>query len=195
MLTLAPVTVFQKQKLTPELGDKLLHLIAPTLANIAGVQGEFSLSFETFGVPLGVPQSEFARKVVLAGKLQLHDVTVGVKTPLLQTLVKVLADMHGKKPSDVVRVVQKADVRFTVRDRQIHHEGLRFGFPDISPDLLISSQGSVGFDKSLDLLLEVPRIFVGKDKDQTPKLDPVRLRVTGTFDEPIVTAIEPAKTK
>ena len=40
MLTLAPVTLFDKQKLTPEVGDELLHLVAPTLGDLTGVQGE-----------------------------------------------------------------------------------------------------------------------------------------------------------
>src|SRR5262249_29660978 len=95
MLTLAPITVFNKQKLTPEVGDQLLHLIAPTLADLSGVQGEISLSFETFRVPLGVPKSEFEKRVELAGRLQLDQVSVAVKTPLLTTMVKVLADMYG----------------------------------------------------------------------------------------------------
>jgi hypothetical protein len=195
MLKLAPVVVFKKQKLTPAVGDELLHLIAPTLADLAGVQGEFSLSIDTFAVPLGASRADFAKKVALAGKLQLHDITVSVKTPLLQTLVKLVADMHGKKPSDVVRVVQNAEVQFKVQGGRLYHEGLRFGFPDISPDLLIKSQGSVGFDKSLDLVLEVPRVLVDLKDSQPKKLDPVRFRITGTLAEPIVTVIQPGKDK
>ena len=38
----------------------------------------------------------------------------------------------------------------------MYHEGLRLGFPDFSPDLLITPRGSVGFDKSLDFVLAVP---------------------------------------
>jgi hypothetical protein len=195
MLTLAPVTIFKKQKLTPEVGDQLLHLIVPTLADLTGVQGELSLSFETFRVPLGVPKSEFEKRVELAGKLQLDQVSVSVKTPLLQTLVKLLADRYGKKPSDVVRVVKNADVRFQVRDGRMYHEGLRFGFPDFSPDLLITSRGSVGFDKSLDFVLVVPAILVDKEDLEIKKAPPVHFRVTGTIDKPIVTEIKELKDK
>jgi hypothetical protein len=53
MLALAPVTLFEKQKLTPEVGNELLHLVAPTLGDITGVHGEFSLSLDRFRVPLG----------------------------------------------------------------------------------------------------------------------------------------------
>src|SRR5262249_34896802 len=59
MLTLAPVTVFNKLKLTPEVGDELLHLVAPTLADVTGVQGEITLSLDKFHVPLDLSKSEF----------------------------------------------------------------------------------------------------------------------------------------
>jgi hypothetical protein len=195
MLTLAPVTIFEKQKLTPEVGDQLLHLIVPTLADLTGVQGTISLSFETFRVPLGATKSELEKKVELAGKLQLNQVSVSVKTPLLETLVKVLADMYGKKPSDVVHVVRNADVRFRVRDGRMYHEGLRFGFPDFSPDLLITSRGSVGLDKSLDFVLTVPSILVDKKDLEIRKAAPVHFRVTGTIGKPIVTEIKEGKDK
>ncbi len=193
MLTLAPVTVFEKQKLTPEVADQLLRLIAPTLSDIGGVQGEISLSFETFRVPLGVPKDEFVKKVELAGKLQLHEISVSTKTPLIETTVKLLADMYGKKPSDIVRVVENVEVRFHIREGRMYHEGLRIGFPDISPDLLINSSGSVGLDSSLDLVLEIPRINL-KDPKAKPQA-PVRFRVTGTIDKPNVTEIKDEKDK
>jgi hypothetical protein len=190
MLTLAPVTVFNKQKLTPEGGSELLHLIAPTLADLSDVQGEISLSFEKFRVPLAIPTNEVEKKIELAGVLQLHQISVTVKTPLLQDLVKVLADTYGKKPSNVVRVVENAEIRFQVRDGRVYHEGLSFGLPDISPDLVIRSRGSVGFDKSLDLELEVPSVLVDKTGVELKKGAPVRFRVTGTIDKPIVTEIK-----
>lgn len=78
----------------------------------------------------------------------------------------------------------------------MHHEGLSIGFPDISPDLLVTSRGSVGFDKSLDITLEIPRILFDKKELAIRKGQaPVRLRMTGTIDEPIVTEIKEAKDK
>jgi hypothetical protein len=194
-LILAPVTIFEKQKLTPEVADQFLHLIVPSLTDLAGVQGEISLSFEKFRVPLGIPESELEKKVDLAGKLQLHQITVSTKTPLLQTTVKMLADMYGKKPSDVVRVVENADVKFNVKDGRMYHEGLRFGFPDISPDLIAVSSGSVGLDRSLDIVLEVPAFLVDKQDLEIKKAPPVRFRITGTIDKPVVTPIKDGKDK
>jgi hypothetical protein len=193
MLTLAPVTVFEKRKLTPEVGDELLHLVVPTLADVTGVQGEISLSLDTFRVPLDVHENELEKRIEVAGKLQLHQISADAKTPLLGTMVKVLADMHGKKPSQIVRVVENADVRFQVRAGRIYHEGLRIGLPEIDPKLLVSSSGSVGLDKSLDLVLEVPRILSPFKKEPDDSKAPVRLQIKGTFDKPVVTEIKGGK--
>src|SRR5262249_19020628 len=149
-----------------------------------------SLSLDTFRVPLDVLNSEFVKRVDLAGKLKLNSVSVDAKTPLLGAMVKVLADMHGKKPSEVVRVVKNADVRFQVRGGRIHHEGLRMGLPDIDPKLFVTCSGSVGLDKSLDLMLEAPRIVSPFRKDIGDPNAPVRLRVTGTLDKPVVAEIK-----
>jgi hypothetical protein len=196
MLTLAPVTLFDKRKVTPEVGDQILKLIAPTLSELSGVQGEITLSFDTFRVPLGVPKSEAVKRVDLAGKLILHQITVSTKTPLVQTTVKLLADMYGKQPSDLVRIVENSEVRFQVRDGRMHHEGLRIGFPDISADLIVSSRGSVGYDTSLDLVLEIPRILLDKKELAIRKGPaPVRFQVTGTIEKPVVTEIKEVKDK
>jgi hypothetical protein len=197
MLTLAPVTIFEKQKLTAARGDQLLHLVAPTLGDVTRVQGEISLSLDTLRVPLGGPMSELAKRVELAGKLHLHEISASIKEPILQTLIKLLADMHGKKPSEVVRVVEDAEIRFQLRGGRINHEGLRIGLPDIAPDLVVSSRGSVGLDHSLDLELEVPRIPVKGRNDPlvTRGAASVRLHVTGTIEKPTVTEIKAEKDK
>ena len=69
------------------------------------------------------------------------------------------------------------------------------GFPDFSPDLLITSSGSVGFDKSLDFVLEVPAFLLDKQDLAIKKAPPVRFRVTGTFDKPVVTQIQGGQDK
>jgi hypothetical protein len=112
----------------------------------------------------------------------------------MQDTVKVLADMYGKKPSEVVRVIEDAEVRFQFREGRLHHEGLRLGLPDIDPKLLVSSRGSVGLDHSLDLVLELPRLAV-PGRPAPAGAGPVRLRVTGTIEKPKVTEIKDGKDK
>ena len=113
------------------------------------------------------------------------------KSPLFRTTVKVLASMYGKRPTDVVRVARDAEVRFKLRKGRMQYEGLRVGFPDISPDLVISSRGAIGLDRSLDLVLEVPRIVLNARANSADRrtLAPYRFRITGTLARPVVTEI------
>lgn len=155
------------------------------------VSGEISLAIDKLTLPLDGPKEELVKNVTMEGRLNLHRISAGVSGPLRHLMVRVLADMHGKKPSDVVRVTKNTEVRFRVQEGRMHHEGLKIGFPDISPDLVATSRGSVGLDKSLDMYLEIPRILAnGMIDPAAEKLGPVRFRVTGTFEKPVVTEIK-----
>jgi hypothetical protein len=189
VLTMAPVKLLDKQKLSAEFNQRLLQLVAPTVNDVLDVKGEVSLWVEKLHMPLRVSPDQLLKRTELSGKLQLHELTTTVKTPLLEAMVKVLADNYGKKPTDVVRVVKNAEIRFQLRDGRMHHEGLELGFPDISPKLLVRSSGSVGLDRSLDLVLEVPRILV-KAKEPDDKADKIRFKVTGTIEKPNVVEIK-----
>jgi hypothetical protein len=150
------------------------------------------MDVDEFRVPLGVSRDQFNRGVALAGKARLHRMSASLdKSPLLKTAVKVLAEMYGKRPPDVLRLARDAEVRFKLRKGRMHYEGLRVGFPDISPDLLISSRGSIGLDRSLDIVLEVPRLVLNARaiRIEGRTLAPFRFRVTGTLARPIVTEI------
>ena len=153
VLVVDPVTLFEHRKLSPKLCDKMLDLIAPTLGDTQEVSGEVSFALDKFRVPLGLPKDQVAWQVEMEGTLTLHNVTTQTTGPLLRAIVKVVSDMYGKQPTDVVRGVKDATIRFRVADGRMHHEGLKVGFPDISPDLQVTSRGSVGLDKTLDLHL------------------------------------------
>ena len=100
-----------------------------------------------------------------------------------QALVQLVADMNGKDASKVVRLAEDAEIRFQVRDGRLHHEGLRIGFPDIDPELQLTSRGSVGLDKTLDLFVELPRLDPALRKEKGP----AKCRITGTIDNPKIT--------
>src|SRR5262249_47904361 len=134
-------------------------------------------------MPLDVPDAELLRKVNAEGKLVLHGITTEVRGPIRQTMVKVLADMHGKKTSDVVRVVKNSEVRFRIADGNVYHEGLSIGFPALGTDLQITSRGSVGLDESLDLHVELPRL----DKEKQKEKGSIHCRITGTINKPELT--------
>ena len=187
VLKLAPMKVFDHRRLTGQRSEEWLRLIVPALADVADVQGEFSLSIDSMRVPLSGSKQQILRSTELSGQLQLHDVTTKVETPLLAAMVKVLADQYGKTPSETIRVAKDADIHFEFRDGRLFQEGLQIGFPDISPDLLCRASGSVGLDRSLDLILQAPAVLA---ETQKGKPGEVRFKVTGTIDDPKVVEME-----
>jgi hypothetical protein len=190
-LTMVPVNV-KKQQLSREMADELIHLIAPDFDGITEVQGQISLSLDKFRVPLGVPRDKFAEGVELTGKFRLHELSASLKkNPLLAAMVRLLGGASGKKQTDVVQIARDVEVRIQIREGQMNYQGLRIGLPDVSPDLLVSSRGSIGLDRSLDFVLEVPRISLNGNANRADRNStaPLRFRVTGTTAKPIVTEI------
>src|SRR6516165_6411041 len=183
VLTLDPVVIFDHRKLSPKLAGNLLHLFDPTMSDIPEINEEFSLSLDKLRIPIGVPRDQAVKRMEVEGKLVLHDVSTGVKSPMGQALVKLVADMNGKKTFEVARLAKNTEVRFQVRDGRLYHEGLSVGFPDIDPQLQVASRGSVGLDKTLDLFVELPRLDEALRKEKGP----ARCRITGTIANPKIT--------
>ena len=73
-----------------------------------------------------------------------------------------------------------AEIPFQVRDGRLHHEGLRIGFPDIDPQLVVSTRGSVGLDETVDLFVELPRLDAALRKEKGP----AKCHITGTITNP-----------
>jgi hypothetical protein len=183
VLTLDPVAIFDRRVLSPKLANRLLHLFDPTMSGIPQISGAVSLSLEKLRIPIGVPRDRTAQRMELEGKLVLHDVSTEVNNPMRQALVKLVAVMNGKDASSVVRLVQDDEIRFHVRDGRLHHERLRIGMPDIDPELQLTSRGSVGLDKTVDLFMELPRL----DKALRQEKGPAKCHITGTVANPTIT--------
>src|SRR6516164_3805286 len=165
VLTLDPVVVFDRRKLTPKLANRLLHLFDPTMSDIPQVSGAVSLCLDKLRMPIGGRRDRAVKSMELEGKLVLHEVSTEVSNPMRQALVQLVADMNGKDASKVVRL----------------------GFPDIDPELQLTSRGSIGLDQTLDLFVDLPRL----DKALRKEKGPAKCRITGTIGNPKV-AVEDA---
>jgi hypothetical protein len=181
-LVVDPVQVLDHRPLTPEMCNEGLQLAVPVLANATWVRGEVSLALDKFRVPIG--QDEAAE---VEGTFDLHEVETGVKNPILLRIAQLISTLLQRDLPTKVRIAEESKIRFRVRDRRVWHEGLAFGLPEVSPDLVIRTSGSVGIDESLDLIVEVPipvdRVFDGPLAQQIGSR-PLKLQVTGTLDEP-----------
>jgi hypothetical protein len=182
VLVVEPVEVFRRTKLSLGVASGLLRLLAPDVADPEReVAGEVSLSLSKLRMPLGGAGGQEFGRLEAEGTLTLHQVASDVKSPMWQALIRLVADMNGTPPASPIRLVADAEVPFRVRDGRLHYEGLRVGFPDVDPELVVSSRGSIGLDETLDLYLEMPRLRRTR-RDRAP----LQCLVTGTIRDPVI---------
>ena len=58
VLTLDPMVIFDKRELSPNLAQRFVDLIDPTLGDAPQVGGKVSLSLDKFRVPIGIPRNQ-----------------------------------------------------------------------------------------------------------------------------------------
>jgi hypothetical protein len=191
VLTVDQISSLERAELTPEMCRRGLQLIAPALSESTEVQGQVSLAVEKLLVPLAGPQ-----RAEGSGRLVLHSVEAMPRSPWLAQVLGILQAALGANAPTRIRLADEAQVLFRLEDGRIHHEGMEFGLPELSRELLIRTSGSVGLDESLDLIVELPRIrtllreLVGGTSDSEPapvnpsELAPLRLRVIGNLQRP-----------
>jgi hypothetical protein len=135
----------------------MLKYVAPVLAGTTQSEGLFSLELGSARVPLGEP-----RRADSTGKLTVHSVRV-VPGPLANQWISLAkqieaiarrrdaASLANKSPVTLL-AVRDQQVNFQVMDGRVHHEGMEFQVGDVT----MRSSGSVGFDETIGLTLQVP---------------------------------------
>ena len=100
LLTLEPVTLFDRSRLTPGACHDFLRFVAPILADVTKVDGQFSLKLDTWKVPLVDP-----KQTTGAGLLNIESLQVG-PSPLVGNIAELL------KLSPNVVIVKDCPVHF-----------------------------------------------------------------------------------
>jgi hypothetical protein len=140
-VTLAKGLVGDRAKLTPQATAGALGYALPAIANAGQAEGEISARIDDNRIPLG----DFSQ-TSLKGTLVIHKATVGA-TPLVAEVAKLL----GAKNTTMTLASEEA-VPVQVADGRVHHQNFAF---KVSGTTLRTS-GSVGFDNTLDLVVDVP---------------------------------------
>ena len=188
LLEVDPTQILDHQQLTPALFDQGLQLIAPLLGNSAEVEGYASLSLERFQIPLEPIEGEVPlSNAEIRGELELHQVSASLKDAVIVDVARYVTRLFQLQLPNTLRLVDDTVVRFELQDGRVAHDGLAFLIPELSQDLIWKTRGSVGFDESLDLEVEL-RVPIDQF-GSTPLLQrlansPIRLKVEGTLDNP-----------
>jgi len=172
-LYVRPGDVLDHLQLTRELCNDLLKYIAPTLSRVSRAGGTFSLHVAEFDLPLDQPAQG-----QLSGELIIHDVQVG-GSPLVERLAEFL-----RLPPNLT-FEPDTTIAFQLVEGRIHHSPLTFYLGRLP----VHTQGSVGFDDTIDLVAEVamPAEWAGagplRDALSGQSL---QIPIRGTLSQPIV---------
>lgn len=184
LLVIEPRRMLDRSVVTTELCKGLLKYFVPVLADAAWVEGEFSLELDQSTIDLDQPEN-----TRLSGRLFIHGVQAGVHNEIITAAADRLAGVFGGTGFDTIRFMDNAEISFEVRDGRVWHEGLEFGLPKVSPDLVVQTSGSVSFQDEVDITIDIPLpLHLLSDG---PVADAIRdtslqLAVTGTLKEPQV---------
>ncbi|MEO1497642.1 MAG: hypothetical protein AAFV43_10870 [Planctomycetota bacterium] len=185
---LAPGPLVTDVSISQEVSERVLKFIAPVLADATRADGRFSISLAELRAPIDRPELSRAR-----GQLDVHSVQV-LPGPSIAELVQLVRQIRGVvrdgveglADSNQRPIVTMSDrvIDFTMADGRIYHRGLEF----FVGDALVTSEGSVGVDETLDLLVRVPiqeawvqqrPVLLGGLRGQS-----IDIPVGGTFDKP-----------
>jgi len=184
-LLVEPTRWLDRVKLTPELMKMGLEFAVPTLAKSAWLDGEVTLDTDKIDVPLDSLANGSGQCLIT-----FHSVRAGFQSPAMIGVTKSLAKFAGHESDGEIFLVDGTQVRVSLENGFVRHEGMRFGLPRLDPRLQLATSGQVGIvDRSMDLGLEFPvplEWLARTDEVRAIGVPTVRLPVTGSLDEPKV---------
>ncbi len=188
-------TVVENVAFTEEMCHTWLKFISPYLADAVRIEGRFTADTAAARVPL-----RYCDQVDLAGTLTIHAARV-TPGPLARRTFGVFDQLRalgggglplpfdiGRDRNDrVLMTFREQQVPVRIAEARVHHEGMQFDIGGV----VVNSSGSVGFDETLDLTLEVPlqAKWLGSNRALASLAgESLRVPVRGTIDAPEVDA-------
>ena len=192
--TKSPTVVIEKKlmldnvALTEEVCRDWMQFVSPLLSQATATEGTFSLIPEAARFELNsIEKSE------MSGTLQIHQgrVRPGPMADDLLASISQIAVLNGTRLANadnaVLLSVDDQSIPYQVHDGRVYHADFNF----MVGNLKLTSQGSVGFDKSLDVLVSMP--FPEKWTNRGPILNALQgesldFHLVGTLDQPKLNA-------
>jgi hypothetical protein len=203
-LELAPGQIISNVAISAEVSERMLKYAAPIVAGATRTSGSFSFFMEGAQVPLRQP-----KQGRLNGRLTIHDLAV-MPGPMLQSVAGLIRQIEGfgktaqgaggnslegllggvlqsQQPAQPLKGITMTEraIDIQVSDGRVYHRNLEFLIDDVP----VRSNGSVGFDETLALVIEIP--IQAKWVGSKPALQPlvgqtIAIPVSGTFNQPNV---------
>ena len=143
--------IIDHAKLSKELCAGALKYIMPILSEATWTKGEFSIDLDACVIDLDDPHES-----LISGKLHVHGVEAGLNNKLIAAASNRVAALFGRDGFEAITFSDENVVQFQIRDGLVWHDGVEFGLPRVSEDLVVRTSGSVSLDESLDLTIDMP---------------------------------------
>lgn len=154
MISIPAGVLIERVSLSEELCAGWVRYAAPFLADATAVQGQLSLETSGVVIPIASPTMAQAQ-----GRLGVHSATA-VPGPNSLRMLGVIDQVRNILKKDIASGVSdrarislpEQSVELAVANGRIHHRQLQL----LVGETLVTTRGSVGFDESLDLVLDIP---------------------------------------
>ncbi len=181
--------LFSSVEISPQVSETMLKYVAPILAGATRTSGKFSLDIDDTRVPLVDP-----RQAHVAGRLTVHRLNVS-PGPMMVDLVRLVKQIEvlskqkqllqtvGSPARASILSIDNRQIEFQVAEGRVYHRNLEF----IVDGVPVRSQGSVGFDQTLALVIEIPIQEKWIEKERMLRSlagQSIQIPVRGTFQKP-----------
>ncbi len=150
-LLIEPGRILDHAQISPELCEGGLKYVVPMLAEATWTRGEFSIDLDACVIDLDNPDQS-----LVSGTLHVHGVEAGIRNQLLAVATKSIVGAMGRDNLDSIHLADDSEIHFQIRDGMVWHDGVEFGLPRVSEDLVVRTSGSVAFDERMDLDIDIP---------------------------------------
>jgi hypothetical protein len=184
-------TILEQVRITPEMCRGWLKYAAPLAADATEAQGKFSVAIQETAIPLADPMATEA-----VGVMQVHTAQIG-PGPLGRQLVSIAKQVEAlvqKRPFSAAAPIDQVwvtlpeqQVNLQLHAGRVYHERMEFRVGDVE----LSTQGSVGLDQSLQLVVEAPirEEWIARDPSLTVlRGQTLKIPVRGSVSQPQVDA-------
>jgi hypothetical protein len=189
LVQLASGPLVSRVAVSEEVSDAMLKYAAPILASATRISGTFSVFSEGATIPLDEPAKASAQ-----GRITMHELSIlpGPGLAEVIALIRRLEQLSRRRPEDLLGVLaqpaapvkgitmNERTIDVQIVDGRVYHRNLEFVIDDVP----VRSFGSVGFDETIALVIQVPvqAKWVGKEPALQPLVGQViEIPVTGTF--------------
>ncbi|MCG8584659.1 MAG: hypothetical protein MI757_08110, partial [Pirellulales bacterium] len=174
VLTVAKGRVIDKVKITPEMCESGIKYALPALADVTQAEGSLSIAIDRCVVPLTSPE-----RAEVLGQIVSHKAVVSPSQ-----VIAVLAVLQ--QVPTLLRIEPEDVIPIQVSRGRVYHKDLTM---ILGRDVKVNSTGSVGFDNTLDLVVQAPiprSLLDDRSLGEAASRQRIDIRITGTLDRPKV---------